>query len=128
MSDVLASAIIGHLVGDYLLQNDWMSQNKKRNPAICCIHAWLWTLSVIIFTGWWTLGVASVLFLTHFFQDHTNIITKWMQLIGQKNFMKSDEFDLTDMRVIPRLGPWSIIVVDNVWHLVTIWLVWRFLV
>lgn len=29
-TDTLVLAIIGHLVGDYLLQNDWMALNKKK--------------------------------------------------------------------------------------------------
>lgn len=129
----LLLAIIGHLVGDYLLQNDWMALNKKRNLAICAVHATIWTLSVALFSGWffyqnWRGAVIGlVLYFTHLIQDHTNIVTWWMSLIGQKRFMKCDEFDLTDMRVVPGLGPWSIIVVDNVWHIVTLWAVWKFI-
>ena len=130
MSDTLACAIVGHLVGDYLLQNDWMANNKKLKDGAtaCCVHAWLWTLAVCAFTGWWTWPCVSVLFLTHFFQDRTQVIPWFMRTIGQNRFMKCDDFDLTDMRVIPGLGPWSIIVVDNVWHIVTLWAIWRFIV
>jgi hypothetical protein len=43
---------------------------------------------------------------------------------GDRLFPGTYEYDAT---IIPGLGPWSIIVVDNVWHLVTIWAVWRFM-
>lgn len=112
----LTLAIIGHLVGDYLLQNDWMAMNKKQNPLICMVHAILWTLAVCLFAGWYNPYAISALLCTHFIQDHSNIVGKWMSLIGQKQFATGP------------CSPWSIIVVDNVWHIVTIWAVWKFIV
>jgi len=141
----LTCAIIGHLVGDYLLQNDWMACNKKAAklpPGYCdpwcyicffnlpCfVHCWLWTLAVCFFAGWWNPLAVGVLFLTHYIQDRTYLINRWMMLRwkDQRRFMACDDFDLTDMRVVPGLGPWSVIVVDNVWHLVTIWAVWKWI-
>lgn len=118
MSDnTLLLAIIGHLVGDYLLQNDWMALNKKKDAGICCAHCFTWTASVCFFSGWSFHGqIYLLLFCSHYIQDNTNIISRWMDLIGQKQF-----------RTGP-CAPWSIIVVDNVWHVVTIWAVWRFVV
>lgn len=112
----LLLAIIGHLVGDYLLQNDWMALNKKTVPGALVIHCNLWTLSVCIFAGWANPAAIGILFYTHLLQDGTDLIARWMNLIGQKQF-----------RTGP-CAPWSIIVVDNVWHIVTIWAVWRFVV
>lgn len=128
MNDTLTCAIVGHLVGDYLLQNDWMAQNKKHEDLPCAVHCFLWALAVCLFAGWsWYIGF--LLFWLHYIQDRTNIVAWWMRLKwkDQYRFMQCDDFDLTDMRVIPGLGPWSIIVVDNVWHIVTIWAVWRFI-
>ena len=131
----LTLAIIGHLVGDYLLQNDWMALNKKRHSFPCAIHCALWTAAVCFFTGWFSPLVVAVLFLTHFLQDRTTIIVWWMRLIGQHEFMRCDKI-VTDhtpyieadkvLSIAPGLGPWSIIVVDNVWHILTLWAVWRF--
>lgn len=102
------SYLIGHLIGDYLLQNDWMAQNKKRATWPCLVHVALYTIAVAACTGWpwWALAVVAV---THFIQDRTSIIAWWMRVNGQENFAK------------PPLGPWSIIIVDNVWHLVTLY-------
>jgi hypothetical protein len=111
----LLLAIIGHLVGDYLLQNDWMALNKKRDSIPCMVHCTLWALAVCLFAGWSGLWVYPVLFVTHFLQDRTTVVAWWMDRIGQKQF-----------RTGP-CAPWSIIVVDNVWHIVTIVLVWRWL-
>ena len=106
---MLAEAIIGHLVGDYIFQNDWMAQNKKKSSWPCLIHCTVWTGCVCLFAGWGWLP-ALVLFAFHFAQDRTEFIRWWMNL-WQPGFAK------------PPLAPWSLIVVDNVFHLVQIWLV-----
>lgn len=134
-TEALASAIVGHLVGDYLLQTDWMALGKKENCYVCMLHALLWTLCVCLFAGWPLQGawIAPILFVTHFIQDHTNIVSWLMRLKwkDQSKFMESDRLVFgtheCDASIIHGLGPWSIIVVDNVWHIVTIWCVWRFL-
>lgn len=124
MTDILTLAIIGHLVGDYLLQNDWMALNKKKHSIPCLMHCWLWSTAVMLFSGWQWLPkphaaiVFLVLFITHFIQDRTQIIGWWMHLKwkDQSKFAESP------------MAPWSLIVVDNVWHIVTLWAVWKFLV
>lgn len=115
MTGSLTFAIVGHLVGDYLLQNDWQAQGKKRSSLICGVHCLLWTIAVVVAAGWWVWWVPPCLFLTHFIQDRTGVVLAWMKLIGQESFSK------------PPLGPWSIIVVDNVWHIVTLAVIARIL-
>lgn len=120
-TETLACAIIGHLVGDYILQNDWMALNKKRDASICSIHCTIWVLCVSLFSGWFfyqnfTGGlIGLILFVTHFVQDHTNIVTRYMDWFGQEKFRTG------------LCSPWSTIVVDNVFHILTIWIVWRFI-
>lgn len=109
----LTYAIVGHLVGDYLLQNDWMALHKKQSAFRCSVHCALWTTAVCLFAGWWAWWVWPVLFAAHFAQDHTNVVARWMDAIGQTQF-----------RTGP-CAPWSIIVVDNVWHIVTLYAVAR---
>lgn len=116
-TDPLVLAIIGHLVGDYLLQNDWMALNKKTSGGVgdnaCCVHCVIWTLSVCYFAGW-GFGAAVLLFLCHYAQDRTQIVLWWMTRVNrQQKFTE------------PPMAPWSLIVVDNVWHVVSLWAVWR---
>lgn len=137
----MLSALVGHLVGDYLLQNDWMALNKKRQVWPCVVHCLIWTICVCLFSGWGTRAwlscvqlaadpsltglathwnwthwiVPGLLFGTHFIQDHTSIIRQYMTLIGQEAFATG------------ACAPWSIIVVDNVWHILTLWLIWSYL-
>ena len=124
--DTLTLAIIGHLVGDYLLQTDWMALNKKtpgpEGNMACVVHCCLWSMSVILFSGWYRashlLAVCVVLFLTHYLQDRTQVVVWWMRLKwkSQEKFCQ------------PPMAPWSIIVVDNVWHIVALWAIGTFLV
>ncbi len=103
--------LIGHLVGDYLIQNDWMAQNKKQRTWPCLVHVTLYTLSVCLFARWYEPWQIAAVFLPHFAIDRSAFVVQYMKAIGQGKFMQ------------PPLGPWSIIVVDNVWHLVCLYVV-----
>lgn len=112
----MIDALVGHLVGDYLLQNDFLAMNKKRSSDVCFIHCTIWTVCVLTFAGWWAQPFAALfLFACHFAQDRTGIIRWSMQKMGQEQFATG------------ACSPWSIIVVDNVWHIVQIWIAWKFL-
>ncbi len=112
--ETLSLAFLGHLVGDYLLQTDWMAMNKKQQSLPAAIHCLIWSLSVLFFTGWgWQIGL--VLFVFHFIQDRTQIINQWMNRFGQKEFANGP------------FAPWSLVIVDNTFHLLQIWLVWKFM-
>lgn len=61
---MLSHAIVGHLVGDYLLQNDWQAQGKKQSSWICSVHCVLWSASVMLFPLhlWLLLAFSVVVF------------------------------------------------------------------
>lgn len=109
----LTSAIIGHLVADYLLQFDWIAENKKKSHIICGLHCLIWTIFVCSMGKIWSSAAFVVLFSTHFIQDRWQLIPWYMNKVGQTNFAK------------PPLSPWSLIVVDNVWHIFTIWIIYK---
>lgn len=107
---------IGHLVGDYLLQNDWMAMGKKSSTFICSVHCLLWTLAVYFCQAAdrpWPIWTLPILFLTHFAQDRTELVRWWMEHKGQRGFAS-----------VP-MAPWSLIVVDNVLHLFVLWIISR---
>ena len=66
---------IAHLIGDYLLQSDWMAMNKKKANLPCLVHCFIYTAVVWALTAWpiWALAVV---FVTHFAIDRTWVI-KW---------------------------------------------------
>ncbi|CAB4191786.1 Bacteriophage phiKZ, Orf197 [uncultured Caudovirales phage] len=117
MSEQIVSAVIGHLFGDYVTQDDRQAMNKKKPGwygfGLCLTHCLCWSLSVCAFGGITSPIAFLILLVTHFIQDRTNIVAWWMDFRDQNGF-----------RTGP-LAPWSTIVVDNVLHIVTIFLVCR---
>lgn len=104
---------IGHLAGDYLLQNDWMASGKKRSHFVCAVHVTIYTAAVLVFSGWWsqwwwTIPAVAV---PHFLIDRWGFVAWWMTTVRQPFFME------------PPMSPWSRIAVDNSWHMVCLWLV-----
>ena len=96
--------LIAHLIGDYLLQGDWMAMNKKKASFPCAVHCLVYTITVWALTGWpmWALAVV---FATHFAIDRTWII-KWYMKMTAPRFMEEP------------FWPWSYVIVDNAWHLI----------
>lgn len=106
--------LIGHLVGDYLVQTEYQATHKKlpgwpgRNA--CSRHCLFYALTVWLFTGWpaWTL---ILIYLSHYALDRTTLVGWWFDVTGRESFKN------------PPLFPWSWIVTDNVIHVVTLWLI-----
>lgn len=94
--------IYAHLIGDFILQNDWMASGKKNSWLVAAIHVIVY-LVPFLFTGmaFWKIGIIG---LQHLLQDRTNFVTKYLEIIGKKDFTK------------PPLAPWSIFLVDNIIH------------
>lgn len=101
--------LMAHLVGDYLVQDDYMAMNKKKSTFACLLHVFSYTLIVWAFTQWplWALVITAV---CHFIQDRTSIVRQFMTLNRQEAFATGP------------CSPWSIIVVDNVLHLLQLYL------
>lgn len=105
---MLTQAIIGHLVGDFMAQNDWQSANKKKSSFACAVHCVLWTGCVCMFSWWYHPIVIAWLFGTHFAIDRTTFVRRWMTWNDQESFATG------------ALSPWSIVVVDQIFHLLTL--------
>ena len=118
--------LLAHLVGDYILQTDWMATQKKWSSYVCMVHALTYTIP-FVFCGflWWQL---LLVVLQHFFQDRSGFVVWFMEVKGSGSFATGP------------LAPWSVIVTDNILHLlwvvlvahlpiiveaVRIWLVWN---
>jgi hypothetical protein len=94
--------IYAHLIGDYLIQTDWMAANKKASSTACMVHVATYMLP-FLFTplAWWQLALIAA---QHFAQDRTQFVPWFMRVKGSSGFMQSP------------LSPWSIIVTDNILH------------
>ena len=95
--------LVAHLFGDFVLQNDWMAKNKKKSSFVCMVHVAFYSLP-FLFCGllWWQIVLIA---LQHFAQDRSKFILWFLNATGKRDFAK------------PPMAPWSIIVVDNTFHL-----------
>lgn len=147
--------LLGHLVGDFIAQDDWQAANKAnpspvgdrpntdwndgiggggRTPGTaedaarwdaarrkwwvghlaCTVHCVLYALCCWVFCfAWMPWWGAVVVGLVHWPIDRFRLPRLFMERVHNQ-------------RVCARgpLAPWSVIVVDQVWHLLTLYLVW----
>lgn len=129
--------ILGHLVGDYILQNDFLAKNKRlwgtpwptgiintreaatarsetrRGHLACTVHCLLYTLAVWAFSftwmPWWGLLLC---FGLHWPIDRFGFAAWWMKNVSGQAFFASKDHPMF---------PWSIVMVDNIFHLLTLY-------
>jgi len=108
---------IGHLVGDFLLQNDWQAMDKKsmsiKGWLACLVHCLLYTAAVVVCTGWWEWYLIILVFLSHFPIDKTYILVRWM---------------VDDKSVDNNHKVWAYLFVDQAAHLFLLWLIAKYVV
>mgnify|MGYP001558217861 FL=1 len=102
------SPYLAHLIGDYIFQTDYMAVGKKRSSWICAFHVLLYIVPFLCCDlSWWQLVAIGI---QHFAQDRTNFIVCLMILKGSGKFAE------------PPMAPWSIIITDNIVHV--LWIAW----
>lgn len=121
--------LILHLLGDYVLQSDWMAQNKTKRmwPALC--HAVIYSLPFLILEPSWV--AFSMILTTHYFIDRYRLAR---YVVYAKNLMLSphrpcDREYIEKWRwsncsgtgypsdAPPWLAVWLLIAADNTLHL-----------
>jgi hypothetical protein len=101
---------MAHFLGDFIFQNDFMAAGKKKSNWICLLHIVTYLIP-FLFCGLapWQLILIGI---EHYAQDRTNFVVWFMNLKGSKLFAQ------------PPMAPWSIIVTDNILHIIFIlWIV-----
>ena len=94
--------IYAHLIVDYLIQNDWMAAGKKKSSWICAAHVATYLVPFAFTTlAWWQVALVG---LQHFAQDRTGFVAWLMRAKGSGAF------------ACPPCGSWSVIVTDNILH------------
>lgn len=104
--------ICSHFIGDYLLQNDWMAANKKRHYLPCLVHVLCYLIPFLFCSL--TATQLILIGVQHYIQDRTNLIFNFMVWKGSKNFACGP------------CAPWSIILTDNIIHILFILFVVKF--
>lgn len=104
--------LMAHLIGDYILQTDWMGQRKGQSWLICAIHCLLYSVAVAVCTmslDWRIL----VVFIQHLAFDKNRIITK--TLLADWHFKWASD----------RERMWLMFLYDNITHLFTLWILYE---
>lgn len=111
--------LIGHLLGDWVLQNDWMAQNKQNgllNRAIA-VHALVYT-AVLVMTLWLAQRGAPAqppyavfavgVFVSHWIIDAANLGLRWNRLFHQSEllFMRIAVDQILHLTVLAVLVEW----------------------
>lgn len=77
-----ADQIICHLIGDYLLQSDWMATEKTKRSLAAAVHAFVYGLVFLVFAPSAIAWLAIV--VTHFFIDRFRLAR---YVVWAKNWM-----------------------------------------
>lgn len=104
--------LILHLLGDYVLQNDWMAQNKTKRHWPAFLHALLYALPFWLLHP--SLAAWAVIFGTHFLIDRYRLALYWIR--AYNGVSEPGPFGY------PRLKPeymafWLMVIIDNSLHL-----------
>lgn len=113
LETALITGFILHFVGDYLLQNDWMAQQKTKDWFACTVHCVLYTLPFTFIL--WESPWIWLIFITHYFIDRYRLAQYWIRFVNWKwdgnNFGYSDEKPQW-------MSVWLLIIVDNTFHII----------
>lgn len=124
---ITADQLLAHGIGDYILQSDWMAQNKTKDSVPAVIHAFVYTLCFYPFLGHSHFFAASVIFGTHFLIDRyrlaryvvwaKNFMTpNWGANLAWRNCAKTGYLDADRLGPPAWLSVWLLIIADNILH------------
>lgn len=114
-----------HLWGDYILQSDWMAQNKTKASWPCACHVALYSLPFLILRPSWKAFV--VIAGTHFLIDRfrmaryvvwaKNWMGPWGANLYWRNCSKTGYVDSDRLGPPAWMAVWLLIIADNTLHL-----------
>ena len=119
---ITANQIIIHMVGDYVLQSDWMANTKTKQSLACFIHVVLYTLPFMLLTTSWKALL--VIMVSHF------VIDRWRlaRYVGYvKNLLapRADWKKWSDCSTTGYdkdkplwMSVWLMIIVDQIMHII----------
>lgn len=133
--------IFAHLIGDYLIQNDWMAQNKQKSSWACTVHVATYMIPFFFcgLTEWQFLLIA----IQHWIQDRATVrVVEEVGTFGHRYRLAkglpysedgTNAFDMSLIKFLmyksgkpsfidPPFAPWSIILTDNIIHI--LWMAW----
>lgn len=137
MTFFTADQLVAHAVGDYILQSDWMADNKTKNSFAAAIHAITYTLPFLLITQ----SIAALAFIcgTHFIVDRWRLArflvwlknwpiewaTRSVKLVGGDQSAMITGWYFKQVTPTgyasdkpPFLAVWLLIIADNIIHVI----------
>jgi hypothetical protein len=121
--------VLGHLVGDFLLQDRTMALRKSEpghtGLGWCLLHCVFYTASVGAFL--WTAGghvtptVASLVFASHYPIDRWSLASPWLRLVRGRDFKAALALEEPYRTIDVAFSAVVYTVADNTMHLVLLW-------
>jgi len=125
MTDFFARIVLGHLVGDYMLQSKNMallkSQPGWRGIKWCTIHCLIYTASVCLFLWTYNPLIVLLVFLSHWPFDRWSLASKWLKLIRGRDFIQAALSKGKFKHIDIAFSCLVYAVVDNTMHLILLW-------
>jgi chromate transport protein ChrA len=116
---ISANQLVAHLVGDYVLQSDWMASTKTKKSIACLAHILTYSIPFLFFQP--SMLALAVIAGSHF------IIDRWRlarYVVWAKNWMGPNQpWKECKATGYPPNCPawmavWLMILVDNILHVV----------
>lgn len=120
---ITAAQLVAHGVGDYVLQSNWMAQEKTKSSWAACAHALAYTTPFAFLTQ--SIVALSIIAASHF------VIDRWKlarYVVWAKNFLAPpssrprpwSECKATgyDPETPAWMAVWLMIIADNVMHVI----------
>ena len=135
MPDILFRMLLGHLVGDYILQNNYMALNKKTSTFAGIVHCLIWSCSVILFMPeiWGKLHILFLpIFLSHYVLDTSSFVDSFLDMIGGRSYKSAEAYcareDIPEFKKAYMRSYTAIVqtVADNTLHLVMLYGIFKF--
>lgn len=83
---ITANQLVAHLVGDYVLQSDWMATEKTKRSIAAFVHAFVYSLCFLALRP--SAAALFVIFFTHFLIDRFRLAR---YVCWSKNFLAPPE-------------------------------------
>ncbi len=127
MEDIFARLILGHLVGDYLLQSKkmaYLKTEKSINGIVWCLtHSLIYTLSVCLFLWKFDPLIIALIFISHYPIDRWSLAKKWLKIIKGRDILAAYKSKGEHREIDLIFSCLVYTAVDNTWHLLLLWLI-----
>jgi hypothetical protein len=112
-----ADQIVAHLVGDYILQSDWMAGEKTKRSIAAAVHAVTYTLPFLFLTQ--SPAALALVAGTHFVIDRWRLARYvcWVKNIPWKPWADCAATGYPSDKPV-WLSVWLLIIADNTLHLI----------